>query len=239
LPRLYAVAGQCPVPLASTEPADVLAWAEAVRDHFEEKRRAHVTLSGLIGLAPLGVAPTLAALYPDEAEEERYRAQATLDRRPAVEAQSGEAPAATKVLAKTSQGGVQASATQGAEGGKRYSICGHVVTAVLRRLGKAGWAVDRALRLLTALELPVAESTVKIQVRAGVTGDRGDPAPLTKSQLADLEALCPLAPSQPVPPAGPGKVTPTTSKSKSSSATASAATGTTSKSSKKRSRSGR
>ena len=75
--------------------------------------------------------------------------------------------------------------TEPATGG-RYSLYGHPATAVLRWMGKEGLTVEQAERLLQSHGLGVSGTTVRIQIRAGKTGDRGDPAALTHEQRKDL-----------------------------------------------------
>jgi hypothetical protein len=78
---------------------------------------------------------------------------------------------------------------QGQGRGARYNVMGHPVTAVLRWMGAHGWSKADALKVLSKLGCPAADSTVYIQVSAGAKGERGEPAGLTPEQAAQLEAL--------------------------------------------------
>lgn len=75
--------------------------------------------------------------------------------------------------------------------GKRFraTLFGHSITAVLRALGKEGWVYDDAWFFCGDSRVGAAgisKNTVKLQLWDGKTGkgNFGDPAPLTKKQLA-------------------------------------------------------
>lgn len=70
--------------------------------------------------------------------------------------------------------------------GKRSNIYGFPVTAVIRWMGANEWTYKEALKCLTVLNIPIAESTIRIQLNAGKTGARGEPAALTDSQGNEL-----------------------------------------------------
>ncbi len=71
----------------------------------------------------------------------------------------------------------------------RGKLFDYPITAVLRKLGAIGWSWEEARDALATLGIECAESTVRIQIRAGVVGDasRGEPADLTPKQIAYLE----------------------------------------------------
>lgn len=68
------------------------------------------------------------------------------------------------------------------EGAKRFKILGHPATAVIRWLGKEGYSFPETMKLLGKLGVDLAESTVKIQLKAGKNGERGEPASISKRQ---------------------------------------------------------
>lgn len=74
-------------------------------------------------------------------------------------------------------------------GGKtqRYDVLGHTATAALRFLGKKGWKFDQARKAFDKLGVECSDTTIKIQLRAGSKGERGEPAPVTKEQFAELK----------------------------------------------------
>ncbi len=71
----------------------------------------------------------------------------------------------------------------------RGKLFDYPITAVLRKLGVLGWSWEEAKDALATLGIECAESTVRIQIRAGVVDDasRGEPADLTPKQIAYLE----------------------------------------------------
>jgi serine/threonine protein kinase len=81
--------------------------------------------------------------------------------------------------------------TTGADGepenAPRADILGHSATAVVRWMGRQGWDFDRAKAALARLGGQIAESTIRIQLRAGAKGERGEPAMLTPEEIAQLE----------------------------------------------------
>ncbi len=72
---------------------------------------------------------------------------------------------------------------------KRASLFGQPVTAVIRWMGDDGWSFDQAYAALAKLKIPVADTTIKAQLRAGQRGERGDPAKLSATQEHELYAL--------------------------------------------------
>lgn len=83
------------------------------------------------------------------------------------------------------------AAEQNGEASHRDKLLGHSATAVVRWMGKHHWGYDRAKAALDHFKVGVAEATVRIQLTAGRRGQRGDPAPLTKEQAAELEKAAP------------------------------------------------
>ncbi len=71
----------------------------------------------------------------------------------------------------------------------RGKLFDYPITAVLRKLGVLGWSWEEAKSCLETLDIECAESTIRIQIKAGVVGDtsRGEPADLTTKQIAYLE----------------------------------------------------
>jgi hypothetical protein len=78
-------------------------------------------------------------------------------------------------------------ATSGAKA--RTKVFGHPVTAVLRWMGKRNWSVEEAQKALKHFGAEAASSTCKIQLKAGKTGSRGEPAKLTRNQSKKLKEL--------------------------------------------------
>lgn len=72
----------------------------------------------------------------------------------------------------------------------KTSLLGFPVTAVFRWMGKQGWTAAEAIATAKKMGVECSDSTAKIQVRAGATGDmsRGEPADLTNAQVAELNA---------------------------------------------------
>lgn len=73
----------------------------------------------------------------------------------------------------------------------RGQIFGQPVTAVLRWMGKAGIEFDAAKCAVATLGCAgVSDTTVRIQLRAGAKGERGEPATLTRAQVKQIKAAC-------------------------------------------------
>lgn len=70
--------------------------------------------------------------------------------------------------------------------GKLGGYKGHSITSVIRAFGKAGWSLDEARAFFAKHEIEVADTTIKIQLRAGVKGEGGDPAKFSKDELAAM-----------------------------------------------------
>lgn len=69
----------------------------------------------------------------------------------------------------------------------RNTLFGFAATAIIRWLGKQGASFDTAKQVLEGNGLAgLSDSTIKIQLRAGVKGDRGEPANLTEEQAKQL-----------------------------------------------------
>ena len=84
--------------------------------------------------------------------------------------------------------------TNSAENGttQRIDCLGYPVTAVCRRLGKEGFSVAQVrAALIDNMGLSVNPATVMIQVNAGRKGQRGEPAAMTKKELAALKKHIP------------------------------------------------
>jgi hypothetical protein len=66
---------------------------------------------------------------------------------------------------------------------KRPGIFGYKTTAVLRWMGKDGMKFAEAKKVLLAFGVTdIADATIHAQLRAGVKGERGPAAPLTKDE---------------------------------------------------------
>jgi hypothetical protein len=98
-------------------------------------------------------------------------------------------PKTTVKIKLDNKTGIEAAATEGEEKGRRYMIFEYNVTSVLRWMGKDGWTFKQARRTMDALGLPVADATLNAQLRAGVKGERGDPADLDEDEQAKLRRL--------------------------------------------------
>lgn len=69
----------------------------------------------------------------------------------------------------------------------RNTLHGFAATAIVRWMGKEGVDFARAKAILVANGLSdLSDSTIKIQLRAGAKGERGEPAALTAEQAAAL-----------------------------------------------------
>lgn len=73
--------------------------------------------------------------------------------------------------------------------GQRYELFGYPVTAVFRWMGKQGWSVDDAMKAAAYYNIACSPSTVKIQVKAGAKGERGEPAELSSNQVKELKKV--------------------------------------------------
>lgn len=69
---------------------------------------------------------------------------------------------------------------------KRSKLYDHPITSIIRWMGKEGWKFDEAKAAFTRLDISVADGTIRTQLRSGVRGDRGEPAPLTEDQADKL-----------------------------------------------------
>lgn len=70
---------------------------------------------------------------------------------------------------------------------RRQKIMGYPVTAVLRWMGANKWDEEEALAALTSFGVyDISDITIRLQLTAGRKGERGDPAPITKSQAKTL-----------------------------------------------------
>jgi molybdenum-dependent DNA-binding transcriptional regulator ModE len=70
-----------------------------------------------------------------------------------------------------------------AGGGKTKQVWeGHGATAVIRWMGVDGWEYKQAQKVVRALDLDIADATIRAQLRGGATGKRGEPAKLTTKQ---------------------------------------------------------
>lgn len=69
---------------------------------------------------------------------------------------------------------------------QRSELVGHSVTSVLRWMGANGWTLEQAREALKRHNIEVAEVTLTSQFRGGQLGKRGEPAQLTKEQIAEL-----------------------------------------------------
>ncbi len=74
----------------------------------------------------------------------------------------------------------------GTHTGQRYDLFGHPVTAVIRWMGKNKFDFATARKALDDNGVACADATVKIQLRAGAKGERGEPAKITKEEAAKL-----------------------------------------------------
>jgi len=63
------------------------------------------------------------------------------------------------------------------------------MTPVIRWMGSQEWSEEDAAQVFEKLDLKVALSTIKIQIKAGLLGKRGKPADLSEDQVAHLESL--------------------------------------------------
>jgi len=74
-------------------------------------------------------------------------------------------------------------------GETRVKIFDYAPTAILRWMGKTGgWEPEEALKVLTKMGASLSIATCKIQIKAGSRGERGEPAGLSKKQMAELKS---------------------------------------------------
>lgn len=66
---------------------------------------------------------------------------------------------------------------------------GFPMTPVIRWMGSQEWSEEDAAQVFEKLDLKVALSTIKINIKAGLLGKRGKPADLDKDQATYLESL--------------------------------------------------
>jgi hypothetical protein len=78
--------------------------------------------------------------------------------------------------------------SEAGEGGGRHDCLGFPVSAVLRWMGRSGWAFAEAKEALAKLCPGCKEGTIRAYLRAGAKGERGEPAALTAAQIQQLEA---------------------------------------------------
>src|SRR5262245_46761118 len=71
---------------------------------------------------------------------------------------------------------------------KLRTVFGFSVISVARKLGLEGWKPAAAVKAIHRYEPNASVNAVKTFVHAGRHGLRGDPAPLTKTQLKQLAA---------------------------------------------------
>lgn len=69
---------------------------------------------------------------------------------------------------------------------KRTKLFGYPITSILRWMGKEKWSFQEARNSMDALEVDVADATIRAQLRAGKLGERGEPADLTEEQINSL-----------------------------------------------------
>jgi hypothetical protein len=76
--------------------------------------------------------------------------------------------------------------------GQKNKIFGFSACAVARALGKAGLKWEEADRILRAQGVKMSKASLSVQLGFGrnetTWGKRGEPAPLTDDQLAELRA---------------------------------------------------
>lgn len=71
-------------------------------------------------------------------------------------------------------------------GTKMQKIFGYPLTAVIRALADDGADFEDVTAIFEALGIGIASNTIKIQIKAAKTLERGKPAPLTAKQLMEL-----------------------------------------------------
>lgn len=76
--------------------------------------------------------------------------------------------------------------------GKRVEIFNLPITHIMRWMGGEGWEEKHARQAFTKLALPVSDSTLRVQMRSGMNGEKGSHGPppkLTSQQESLLEKL--------------------------------------------------
>lgn len=150
-------------------------------------------------IQPKVVVPADLGKEPLDLEADEAAADAAMDKMAeAQEAELAELAAAQEAVDKDIE---EVAAEQAEEtpaepqsNGKanRFTVFDHSATAVLRAMGKEGGGWN-AKGVLAAMEEKGASglslTTVRIQLLAGKKGQRGEPAPLTKKEIAELTKL--------------------------------------------------
>lgn len=72
----------------------------------------------------------------------------------------------------------------------KITLFGYPPTSIVRWLGANGYPLSAAESVVDYYGLPISKSTISTQWRAGTKGERGEPAPLTKEQVAELVKTC-------------------------------------------------
>lgn len=185
---IVAPAGRCPVPVIDTTEEAVRQWVGDLMDHYADKGD-RLAFTGVILFASrtgeAKLVQMLKELYPSEYEVSLAEARAAM-RLPTKSEKNdtgNTVPDTGRVLVTDATKTV----TQGERGGKRYTLFGHPVTAVLRWMGTDAWTVEQSRAALTAMGIEdVADATLTAQLRAGRKGERGPAAELTEDQINQL-----------------------------------------------------
>ena len=128
----------------------------------------------------------LGEFYVPKEEEQKMATKKTLKKKKTLNKVSVKPDKIKKAAKTTTKKVVQKAAKKTGKG--RIEFLGHAVTAVLRRLGKEGVSSADAIKIMKKSKVAVADTTVRIQISAGATGQRGDPAAITGKQVKELKA---------------------------------------------------
>jgi len=83
---------------------------------------------------------------------------------------------------------------------EKQTVFGFAPTAVIRRCGREHIEFQTIRAFLAKAGIAVADATIRAQQSAGRLGERGEPAPLTDGQLAEIRSCVPA--ERPVPDKG-------------------------------------
>lgn len=96
-----------------------------------------------------------------------------------------EAPTPKKEVSKRTTANAEPKKSAGKP---RYMLFGYSMGEILRWMGIDGWSIEKATKALAELGCHPAPDTIRWQLKAGVVGGYGDPAPLKTTEKNRLYA---------------------------------------------------
>lgn len=73
--------------------------------------------------------------------------------------------------------------------GRLEELYGHPKTAVFLWMGKNGWTIEEALKVVHHFGIKTTDASLKTFLRAGAKGERGEPAEITAEQADEMSAI--------------------------------------------------